>query len=90
MTDYFRLKQKDIEITKDVYTRFLSGYGKQRSLSREEILSLPYWVAIRHFQLQAIIMEIYGLHCNDDSFDDAQLRWLNKWLEITENDSFFN
>lgn len=90
MTDYFRLKQKDIEITKDVYTRFLPGYGKQRSLSREEILSFPYWVAIRHFQLQAIIMEIYGLNCNDDSFDDAQLRWLNKWLEITENDSFFN
>ena len=81
MTDYFNLKQKDIELTKEVYQKFLSGYLGRFKLSREEILSFPYWVAIRHFQLQATILEIYGVDCIDEGFIDAQLYWLNKWQE---------
>lgn len=81
MTDYFNLKQEDIELTKEVYQKFLSGYTDNRSLSREEILSFPYWVAIRHFQLQATILEIYGVDCIDEGFIDGQLYWLNKWQE---------
>jgi len=81
MTDYFKLKRKDIEITKEVYRKFLLGYSEHHTLSREEIVSFPYWVAIRHFQLQATILEIYGADCVDEAFIDRQLNWLNKWQE---------
>jgi len=81
MTDYFNLKEEDVVLTKEVYQKFLSGYLKYHALSREEILSLPYWVAIRHFQLQATILEIHGIDCIDEGFIDGQLYWLDKWQE---------
>ena len=81
MTDYFNLKQEDIELTKEVYKKFLLGYSDYHKLSDEEIFSFPYYVAIRHFQLQATILEIYGVDCIDEGFIDGQLYWLNKWLE---------
>ena len=81
MTDYFNLKQEDITLTKEVYQKFLSGYSGRLKLSREEILSFPYWVAIRHFQLQATILEIYGVDSIDEGFIDGQLYWLNRWQE---------
>ena len=84
MTDYFNLKQEDIELTKEVYRKFLLGYAGYHKLSREEILSFPYWVAIRHFQLQATILEIYGMDCIDEGFIDGQLYWLNKWQEAMD------
>ena len=84
MTDYFNLKPEDIALTKEIYRKFLSGYSGYHALSREEILSFPYWVAIRHFQLQATILEIYGIDCIDEGFIDGQLWWLNKWQESTE------
>ena len=83
MTDYFNLKPEDIAETKEVYQKFLSGYSDYHKLSHEEILSFPYWVAIRHFQLQATILEIYGIDCIDEGFIDGQLYWLNKWAEVT-------
>ena len=84
MTDYFNLKQEDIELTKEVYRKFLLGYAGYHKLSREEILFFPYWVAIRHFQLQATILEIYGMDCIDEGFIDGQLYWLNKWQETMD------
>ncbi len=81
MTDYFSLKHEDIELTKEVYRKFLSGYAGYHKLSREEVLSFADWVAIRHFQLQATILEIYGGDCIDEGFIDGQLYWLNKWQE---------
>ncbi len=81
MTDYFNLKQDDIELTKEVYQKFLSGYLDCHTLSREEIDSFPYWVGIRHFQLQATILEIYGVDCIDEGFIDGQLYWLTKWQD---------
>ena len=81
MTNYFELKQEDIETTKKVYADFVSAYIRRRSLSREEVLSFPCWVALRHFQLQATILEIHGIDCIDERFIDWQLYWLNKWPE---------
>ena len=81
MTDYFNLKPEDIKLTKDVCQEFLSGYSNYRKLSQEEIHSFPYWVAIRHFQLQATILEIYGIDCIDEGFIDGQFYWLKKWLD---------
>ena len=85
MTDYFRLKPDDVELTVKVYREFLAGYAAHRTLSGEEIRSFPYWVAIRHFQLQATIVEIYGPDCIDEAFIDWQLYWLNGWLKETED-----
>ncbi|MBR5179348.1 MAG: phosphotransferase [Lachnospiraceae bacterium] len=84
MTDYFNLKPEDVNITKDVYLNFLTGYEKYHKLSNEEKLSFYDWVAIRHFQLQATILEIHGIDCIDEKFIDYQLYWLNKWFENTE------
>ena len=84
MTNYFNLQPEDIDETKEVYQKFLSGYSKYHKLSHEEILSFPYWVAIRHFQLQATILEIHGIDCIDEGFIDGQLFWLNKWQEAME------
>ena len=86
MTDYFRLKPDDVELTMKVYREFLAGYASHRTLSREEIRSFPYWVAIRHFQLQATIVEIYGPDCIDEGFIDGQLYWLNQWEENIERE----
>lgn len=85
MTDYFHLKREDIRITEEVYRAFVSGYENCGALSREELLSFPAWVAIRHFQLQATILEIYGIDCVDNGFIDAQLSWLEQWQRATED-----
>lgn len=66
-----------------MYQKFLFGYSEYRSLSREEILSFPYWLAIRHFQLQATMLEMHGVDCIDDNFIDRQLHWLDRWQEAT-------
>lgn len=84
MTNYFNLQPEDIDETKEVYRKFLLGYSKYHKLGQEEILSFPYWVAIRHFQLQATILEIHGIDCIDEGFIDGQLYWLNKWQEAME------
>ncbi len=81
MTDYFRLKEQDVAVTRDVYAKFLSGYTKFRALGPDEIQSFRDWVAIRHFQLQATIAELYGRDCIDHRFMDRQLTWLEWWLQ---------
>ena len=84
MTDYFHLKPEDIQTTRDVYERFLTGYTEYRPLNQAERRSFYDWVAIRHFQLQATIVEIYGIDCIDESFIDMQLAWLESWLQAIE------
>ena len=84
MTNYFNLQQEDIEITRAVYESFISGYTRNYPLSAEEKLSFYDWVAIRHFQLQATILEVHGIDCIDEKFIDYQLYWLNKWMELQE------
>jgi len=84
MTNYFNLQQEDIEITRTVYKNFISGYTRHHPLSAEEKLSFYDWVAIRHFQLQATILEVHGINCIDEKFIDYQLYWLNKWMELQE------
>ena len=70
-----------------MYREFLSGYVGYHKLSHEEILSFPYWVAIRHFQLQATIFEIYGVDCIDEGFIDREdlLKQLGIDMTLTES-----
>ena len=88
MTDYFNLKPEDIEETKQVYRDFLTGYREHHELSLREEESFSDWVAIRHYQLQATILEIHGIDCINEQFVDWQLYWLNKWLESAESENF--
>ena len=83
MSDYFHLKPDDVAKTTTVYNHFLKGYTKQIALTEEERASLPAWIAIRHFQLQATIVEIYGIDCIDERFIDDQLQWIQEWCNIT-------
>lgn len=79
MTDYFHLKSNDIKNTKAVYGGFLRGYTHHIKLKEANWASFRDWVAIRHFQLQATIIEIYGLDCIGEQFIDEQLEWLENW-----------
>ena len=80
MTDYFHLREADIDTASAVYERFLAGYGGVRALDPAERRSFCDWVAIRHFQLQATILEIHGIDCVGERFLDAQLDWLDGWM----------
>ena len=83
MTDYFHLEPSDLKLTQNIYTQFQKGYAKYRTLSKTEQQSFYAWVAIRHFQLQATIVEIHGIDCIDEKFIDMQLQWLEQWIHAT-------
>uniref|UniRef100_UPI002899961D phosphotransferase n=1 Tax=Lachnoclostridium sp. TaxID=2028282 RepID=UPI002899961D len=87
-TDYFNFNENGYENSKNgyensknTYESFLKGYKKYRSLSEEELNSFYDLIAVYHYQLQATIVEIYGLNCIDVEFLDNQLNWLMKWRE---------
>ena len=80
MTNYFCLKETDIKTTFAILESFLSTYQEIPTL---DVHSFAAWVAIRHFQLQATILEIHGINCIKNSFIDAQLQWLLSWIDAT-------
>lgn len=81
MTDYFSLQSSDIRTTKAVYKNFLAGYVRHIVLTEAERASFNDWVVIRHFQLQATIVEMFGAGCIDNDFVDRQLQWIKSWEE---------
>lgn len=80
-TDYFTFKPEGYDMTTQIFESFLSGYAKYRTLTSAELGTFYDLVAVRHYQLQATIIEIYGLDCVDEAFIDRQLNWLRKWRE---------
>jgi Ser/Thr protein kinase RdoA (MazF antagonist) len=84
-SDYFEFKPEDFEHSTTIFKRFLSAYGKYISLTEDEIRAFYDLVAIRHFQLQATIVEIFGLDCIDKEFIDKQLNWLISWRKMYSN-----
>lgn len=81
MTDYFNLQAGDIITTKEVYKNFLAGYTHHINVTETERASFNDWIVIRHFQLQATIVEIFGIDCIDNDFIDRQLQWIKSWEE---------
>lgn len=81
MTDYFNLQAADIITTREVYKNFLVGYSRHIQLTEAEKASFNDWIVIRHFQLQATIVEVFGMDCIDNAFIDRQLQWLRSWEE---------
>ncbi|SET68623.1 phosphotransferase enzyme family protein [Paenibacillus sp. NFR01] len=82
-TDYFRFEEKDYAETRDILERFLSGYTQHREISARMRAAIFDLIALMHYQLQATIIEIYGLDCVDERFVDDQLEWLQKWQKAS-------
>lgn len=79
-TDYFEYSDEGFLKSEDWLKQFLKGYLKYRSLTEEEMEAFYYFHAIYHYQLQATIVEIYGINCNEEDFEDKQLDWIIRWL----------
>ncbi|MDR1629948.1 MAG: phosphotransferase [Oscillospiraceae bacterium] len=78
-TNYFEFDPNGIKDTTVTFNQFLEGYLKYISLSELERKSFYDFIAIRHYQLQATILEIFGSNCVDNNFIDKQLCWLQNW-----------
>lgn len=78
-TNYFDFDEKGYQKSKSTYESFLKGYTKYCTLSDVELKAFYDLIAIYHYQLQATIIEIYGLDCIDEKFLDRQLDWLMRW-----------
>lgn len=77
-TNYFNFDAKEFQHTTEVFNQFMKAYSKYNRLSFN-IKQFYDFIALRHFQLQATIVEIYGLNCIDEKFIDKQLNWIKQW-----------
>jgi Ser/Thr protein kinase RdoA (MazF antagonist) len=78
-TNYFDFDEKGYQKSKSTYESFLKGYAKYCALTDMELRAFYDLIAIYHYQLQATIIEIYGLDCVDEKFLDRQLDWVMRW-----------
>lgn len=77
-TDYFNFEVKEFHHTTEVFNQFMKSYSKYNQLNFD-IKQFYEFIALRHFQLQATIIEIYGLDCINEEFIDKQLEWIKQW-----------
>lgn len=84
-TNYFDLSEDNFDYgfvqTHKNVIEFLKGYENFFHLSKEEEKAIYYFIAIRHFDIQATIIESRGLACVNERFLDEQYAWLEKWLD---------
>lgn len=81
-TDYFSLEPENFS---GGYRRTLENareFAKGRGLSEAELNAVPACVAIRHYDIQATIIEVVGHGHPDFDFLDSQLEWLQSWTKI--------
>ncbi len=78
-TDYFTYEADGYERTAARLERFLSGYTKHLPVTEADRAAVFDLLAIYHYQLQATILELYGLDCVDREFLDRQYDWLMRW-----------
>ena len=78
-TDYFTYEADGHARTQARLERFLSGYTPHVPVSEPERAAVFDLLAIYHYQLQATILELYGLDCVDMDFLDRQYEWLMRW-----------
>ncbi len=86
-SDYFDLsadnfKNGYIQTQKNL-REFLKGYEEYFKLYKEEEKAVYDFIALRHFDIQATIIECQGLACVDENFLNEQYLWLEKWIEIS-------
>jgi Ser/Thr protein kinase RdoA (MazF antagonist) len=83
-TDYFDFQYGGFEKVTRMIDSLCTSYTKCRHISDEEISAIYNFIAVRHYQLQAQIIDLYGLDCVDEDFIDNQYDWLMKWHEQCE------
>ncbi len=87
-TDYFNLSDKNFENglikMRENVEEFLRGYNRYYNLNENEIRALYDYVAIRHYDIQATIIDCRGLDCVDPVFLNDQYKWLLKWEAACE------
>lgn len=82
-TDYFNFDKKEFKLTTDIFNRFKSEYSKYKKIDFT-VNQFYDFIALRHFQLQATIVEIYGLDCINEEFIDKKLNWIKQWRNYYE------
>lgn len=80
-TDYFNFDKNEFHHTTEIFNRYMKSYSKYNKLNFH-IKQFYDFIALRHFQLQATIVEIYGLDCIDEQFIDKQLGWIKQWRNM--------
>lgn len=83
-TDYFNFDKNEFYHTTEIFNQFMKSYSKYNQLNYD-IKQFYEFIALRHFQLQATIVEIYGLNCIDKAFIDKQLKWIKQWRNMYVN-----
>lgn len=78
-TDYFHFDENGYDRVTRAVDAFYGGYAKHRTLTDAELESVYALIAIRHFQLQAEIIRVYGLACVDEAFMTRQYDWIMRW-----------
>lgn len=78
-TDYFTYETDGHARTQARLDRFLSGYTPHVPVTDAERAIVFDLLGIYHYQLQATIIELYGLDCVDMDFLDRQHDWLMRW-----------
>lgn len=84
--DYFNYTDEGFEDSQAQLTRFVQGYRRENTLTEKEVQAFNIMLAIYHFQLQATIVEIYGLNCNKEGFEDKQLDIIIRWLQRAQQE----
>ncbi len=84
-TNYFEFDKQGFTKSQKALKAFIIGYRRYSYISDKDLATLYDWIAIRHYQLQATIVEIYGIDCIDEQFLDKQLNWLFFWKEQLTN-----
>lgn len=82
-TDYFNFDKNEFYHTTEIFNQLMKSYSKYNQLNFD-IKQFYEFIALRHFQLQATIVEIYGLNCIDEEFIDKQLDWIKQWRNYYE------
>lgn len=84
-TDYFSLEESNFIKGKiETLNRmkiFLQGYENYYTISEAEQLAVLACIGIRHYDIQATIIETLGIDCVDNEFLSQQLQWLEAWCK---------
>lgn len=85
-TNFNKLDESAYDSTRQMFERFYQGYVQQRVLNRAEILAIFSFIAIRHYELIATMvnyrLHVEGRHWLSDALFDQQYEWLMKWHDI--------
>lgn len=84
MTNYFNLSAHEYEDTRYMLEEFMKGYSEYSSVNDRELTAIYSFIAIRHYEVQATIIENLGSESIDKEFVDNQFKWLMSWEKLIQ------